>query len=314
MKIIIKQEGTPQTVIEYSDPLRSKIPPVDSNEPLSRRCIDIIIEARLIWGYNSIPSSENEIIDWKIVQKKRPVFLNSAVKVAINIDGWYRRKSLLFLRGGFQADNALLKTNIEDCRKDAKVGENISDQQFCAIFAICEAFDAIHSIQRGKPEEAIKEKVLSANTFLKLAKVGFEPEKLDVPRTKLDEPIANDMIFFDEENGCLWLGDGNKKPVEPEDAKILKAIKDILTSNKRSNCRIEEIILSAYGKEIPTRGKITQNPMYDKYRSAVGAINGKYRELLETQDKNCRLIQADGRRIVKLSRNVVFRNMLRKQP
>lgn len=165
------------SVLKVFDPLRSKIPLIDFDNPLSRRCIDIITEARLIWGYNSIPSSENEMIDGKIVPKKKSVFLNSAVKVAIDIDGWYRRKSLLFLRSGFQADNALLKTSIEDCREGAKVGENISDQQICAIFAICEALDTIRSIQQGKPEEATKEKVLSASTFLNLAKAGLEPEK-----------------------------------------------------------------------------------------------------------------------------------------
>lgn len=45
-----------------------------------------------------------------------------------------------------------------------------------AVFAICEAFDALKRMQPGQSETVIKEKVLAASMFLNLAKNGFEPE------------------------------------------------------------------------------------------------------------------------------------------
>lgn len=146
----------------------------------------------------------------------------------------------------------------------------------------------------------------------------FEPEKqnkaLSVPQGQPeseDSNVKNETVFFDAETNFLWLSENCKIPVEPEDAKVLTAMIDMF-NNGRSFCRIEEVILSAYSKTIPTDSKIANDPIYNKYRSAVGAINGKYRELFKTKDKKCKLIQADGKRIVKLSKNVVFRKVLRK--
>lgn len=292
-------------------PLISKIPTL--NNPLARRCGEIIENARHIWGYYS-PEEQSvcyEIVDGVQVQKKFPPYSTLKLTSARSIQSWYVEHSDLMLTNPKIPE--AIKKAVQDVRRHARpsIETTITDKEILAIFAICEAFDAIRSIQQGKPEEAIREKVLSAKTFLNLAKAGFEPEMQNVPHTKLDEPIANDAIFFDKENGYLWFGDGNRKLIESEDAKILAVLIDIF-SNRRSICRIEEVILSAYGKTIPTDSKIANNPMYNKYRSAVGAINGKYRELLKTQDKNCKLIQADGKRIVKLSRNVMFRKVLRK--
>ncbi|GJQ48600.1 hypothetical protein [uncultured Candidatus Kuenenia sp.] len=129
----------------------------------------------------------------------------------------------------------------------------------------------------------------------------------------LEKKTLNDTVFFDVENGYLWLDSNEKEKIEPEDAKILKAIIDIFTSNNRSACRIEEVCSNAFHGKLSTKDKIINNPMYGKYRSAASAINNKYRKLLKTNDRNYKLIRANGNRNIKLSKNVVFRNMFRKQ-
>lgn len=192
----MEQENTPETDIKYLDPLRSKIPSIDFNNPLYRRCIDIITEARLMWKYSSIPVGLDEVIDGKIVPKKKSFFLNNTIRAAMEICDWYQKKSLLFLRSGFQVDNVLLKTSIGDCRENIKA-ENITEQEILAIFSICEAFEAVNDMQHKKPEEDIKEKVYAASTFLKLAKTGIEPEKQN--RVKKDG-----FILFPTPPGSQW--------------------------------------------------------------------------------------------------------------
>ncbi len=134
-----------------------------------------------------------------------------------------------------------------------------------------------------------------------------------VLETKTNESITNDTVFFDEETEYLWLDSNKKEKIEPEDAKILKAIIGIFTSNNRSACRIEEVCLNAFNIKLSTQDKISNDPTYKKYRSAASAINNKCRKLLKTNDKNHKLIRAEGNRNIKLSKNVVFRNMYRKQ-
>ncbi|NUO10377.1 MAG: hypothetical protein HUU08_17245 [Candidatus Brocadia sp.] len=159
-------------------PLTSKLN-FPQSTPYIRRCIEIIEQARHIWGYYS-PEEQSvyyEVIDGIEVPKKFPPYPVLKKLPARSIQNWYVEHSDLILTNPKTPE--AIKKAVQDVRRYARpsIESSITDKEILAIFAICEAFDAIRNIQREKPEEAIKEKVLTASTFLKLAKTGFEPEK-----------------------------------------------------------------------------------------------------------------------------------------
>ncbi|MBV6467738.1 MAG: hypothetical protein PGMFKBFP_03108 [Anaerolineales bacterium] len=80
---------------------------------------------------------------------------------------------------GYLSPEAIKKA-VGDARRYARpsIEKDTTDQKILAIFAICEAFEAM----REKLKETIKEKVLTASIFLKFAKTGLEPEKQDIPQ------------------------------------------------------------------------------------------------------------------------------------
>lgn len=299
-------------VVCYPCPLSSKIP--THNNPLARRCTEIIGSARRIWGH--LPPEEQsvyyEIVNGEEVQKKFPPYSNFKLTSARSIQSWYVEYSNLILTNPKTPE--AIKKAVQDVRWFARpsIESSTTDKEILAIFAICEAFDAIHSIQQGKPEEAIREKVLSASTFLKLAKMGIESEKQDISQVQLDEPITNDTIFFDRDNRYLWLDINKKERLEPEDSRVLEVI--INTLKNRPFCRIEEIILLAYQKEISCNAKLRNISEYNRCKSVISTANSRYRKLLGINDKKIMLIQSEDDRIIKLSKPVVLREVLRKSP
>ncbi len=178
-------------------PLISKLPTL--NNPLARRCGEIIENARHIWGYYS-PEEQSvyyEVIDGEEVPKKFPPYSNLKLTSARSIQSWYVEHSDLTLTN--QKTPEAIKKAVQDVRRYARpsIESNITDKEILAIFAICEVYEAVDNIQLGKPEEAIKEKVLSASMFLNLAKAGFEPEK----QTPASTP---EVIPFPTPSGIQW--------------------------------------------------------------------------------------------------------------
>lgn len=182
-------------------PLISKIPTL--NNPLARRCGEIIENARHIWGYYS-PEEQSvyyEIVNGEEVPKKFPPYPVLKKLSARSIQNWYVEHSDLFLES--QKTPEATKKAVSDARRYARpsIEKDTSDQEILAIFVICESFKAINDIHLGKPEEAIKEKVLTASTFLNLAKTGFESEKR---KTSKQEEVK---IKYDKDRYVLFTGE-----------------------------------------------------------------------------------------------------------
>jgi hypothetical protein len=121
---------------------------------------------------------------------------------------------------------------------------------------------------------------------------------------------ANTTIFFDKENRYLWINVDKKERLEPKDSMVFGVIVGMLSS--RPFLRIEEVISSAYQKEISRSAKVKNIPEYNRCKSAISTINTKYRKLLEVNDKKCMLIMSEDERIIKFSKPVVLRSLLRK--
>lgn len=181
------------------------------------------------------------------------------------------------------------KKAVQDVRRDARpsIESSITDKEILAVFAICEAFDAIRNIQQGKPEEVIKEKVLSASMLLELAKNGFEPEKQ-----------SNEIVFFDDQTRYLWIDKDRKCLLENQDAEVLKAILNIISVERLQVCRKEEILLAVYKKEIGTTQKLPARESR-KLNSAISTINKKGNQLGVGK-----LIASNGVRMLKLTRQI----------
>jgi hypothetical protein len=179
-------------------PLSSKFT-FSKSTPYTRRCLEIIESARITWGYYSdeYKSCCYEIVDGEEVPKKFPPYSTLKLTSARSIQSWYTEHSDLILTS--QKTPEVIKKAVQDARWYARPGieSSITDKEILAIFAICEAFGAIYNIQCGKSEDAIKEKVLSASTFLKLAKTGIEPATQDVK-------IQNKFIPFPTPSGTQW--------------------------------------------------------------------------------------------------------------
>lgn len=176
----------------------------------TRRCLEIIESARIVWGYYSddYKSCCYEIVDGVEVPKKFPPYSMLKLISARSIQSWYTEHSDLFLAS--QKTSEAIKKAVSDARRYARLGieKEITDKEILAVFAICEAYDAIYNIQCGKSEDAIKEKVLTASMFLKLAKAGIEPATQDVTKQNKFIPFPtpagakwNDLeMSFDEDN------------------------------------------------------------------------------------------------------------------
>lgn len=299
-------KNLPVVIISHC-PLSSKLN-FPRSTPYIRRCLEIIESARITWGYYSdeYKSCCYETVDGVEVPKKFPPYSTLKLTSARSIQNWYTEHSDLILVS--QKTPEAIKKAVQDVRRYTRLGieSSITDKEILAIFTICEAFGAIYNIQCGKSEDAIKEKVLSASTFLKLAKTGFEPA------TQPEKQANDSNIFFDNETCCMWLGSNKKTKIEPEDAKVFKSIVDLFSDGKRDYVRIEEVILCAYKKTVGTQQKIIHVPEYKKCKSAFSTINSKYRELLGVPDKHLMLIKSDGHRTIILLKPVVFRKVLRK--
>ncbi|HHT9136452.1 MAG TPA: hypothetical protein ACFYEK_04315 [Candidatus Wunengus sp. YC60] len=158
-------------------PLSSKIPSL--RNPIALQCKEIIEDARHIWGYLS-PKEQSvyyEIVDDKEVPKKFPPYSTLKLTSARSIQSWYG-KSDLRLINKFQFKSKEYAEPIKDAVNDARryarpsIEKEIPYQAILAIFAICEAFEALNDMSHGKPKDdpCIKEKVYGASVFLSLAK------------------------------------------------------------------------------------------------------------------------------------------------
>ena len=185
-------------VISYSCPLSSKIS--TGHNSLTSKCHKIIESARHIWGYYS-PEYQSLCYEYdtngKEVPKKFPPYSTLKLTSARSIQSWYSEPSDLKLTS--QKTSEVIKKEVQDVRRFARPGieSDVTDKEILAIFAICEAFEAIHNIQRGKSEDAIKEKILTASTFLKLAKAGLKPATQD--KAKQDK-----FVPFPTPSGTQW--------------------------------------------------------------------------------------------------------------
>lgn len=189
-------------VITAHCPLSSKFT-FSKSTPYIRRCLEIIESARITWGYYSdeYKSCCYEIVDGEEVPKKFPPYSALKLTSARSIQSWYIEHSDLILTS--QKTPEAIKKAVQDARRG--IEKEITDKEILAVFAICEAFGAIYNIQCGKSEDAIKEKVLTASTFLNLAKTGLEPEKKDTPvSTPQKQGKTKDVIHFPTPPGTQW--------------------------------------------------------------------------------------------------------------
>lgn len=198
-------KNLPVAIIAHC-PLSSKFT-FSKSTPYIRRCLKIIESARIVWGYYSdeYKSCCYEIVDGEEVPKKFPPYSTLKLTSARSIQSWYTERSDLILTS--QKTSEAIKKAVSDVRRYARRGieKEITDKEILAIFAICEAFDAVYKIQREETEDAIKEKVLTASTFLKLAKTGLEPEKKDTPvSTPQKQGKTKDVIHFPTPSGAKW--------------------------------------------------------------------------------------------------------------
>lgn len=129
---------------------------------------------------------------------------------------------------------------------------------------------------------------------------GMSQEKLETERLN----ATNETIFFDDKTNYLWFTNDRKTRLEPKDAEVLKAMIDNIKKTNRRNCRKEEILQVVYKIQVSTTQKL---PKEDKsLNSAISTINGKVEKDLDITDK---LIQTDGLRMIKFSRNIEVRKM-----
>lgn len=187
-------------------PLSSKFT-FSKSTPYIRRCLEIIESARIVWGYYSdeYKSCCYELVDGEEVPKKFPPYSTLKLTSARSIQSWYTGHSGLILTSQKTPD--AIKKTVQDVRRYTRPGieSSITDKEILAVFAICEAFDAVYKIQRGKTEDAIKEKVLTASTFLELAKTGLEPEKKETPvSTPQKQGKTKDVIHFPTPSDAKW--------------------------------------------------------------------------------------------------------------
>lgn len=200
--------------------------------PYIRRCLEIIESARITWGYYSdeYKSCCYEIVDGVEVPKKFPPYSTLKLTSARSIQSWYVEHSDLFLT--IKKAEAIKKA-VQDVRRYARPGidNDITDKEILAIFAICEAFDVVDKIQRGNSGDAIKEKILSASTFLNLAKAGTEPATQD---TAKQESVK---IQYDKDRHILFT---NKKHLQlTQDKKIL--VKYLFEGRKAISFLVEKL-------------------------------------------------------------------------
>lgn len=213
-------------------PLSSKFT-FSKSTPYTRRCLEIIESARITWGYYSddYKSCCYEIVDGVEVPKKFPPYSTLKLTSARSIQSWYTEHSDLFLAS--QKMSEAIKKAVQDARRYARPGidNDITDKEILAIFAICEAFDVVYKIQRGEPEDAIKENVLSASTFLKLAKAGIEPAT-----QALATPKDIKEIYYDDREGKLFV---DKNPVNLTHTE--KVFFEYFWDHKSRNITVNEI-------------------------------------------------------------------------
>lgn len=141
--------------------------------------------------------------------------------------------------------------------------------------------------------------------------IELEPEKQSetagISQDKTESEISNVMnetIFFDDETNFLWFPEGKKTPLESKDAEVLKTMINIIKSNNRCSCRREEILLKVYKVEVGIQQKLPKQN--GALNSAISTINGNCKKELRLNDK---LIQTDGKRMLKLSKNIEIRKM-----
>lgn len=188
-------------------PLSSKFT-FSKSTPYIKRCLEIIESARITWGYYSdeYKSCCYEIVDGEEVSKKFPPYSTLKLTSARSIQSWYTEHSDLILTS--QKTPEAIKKAVQDVRRYTRPGieSSITDKEILAIFAICEAFDAVYKIQRGETEDAIKEKVLTASTFLELARTVLELEKQNKPNNKETKQIRNSgKASFDKVNWTITI-------------------------------------------------------------------------------------------------------------
>lgn len=115
---------------------------------------------------------------------------------------------------------------------------------------------------------------------------------------------GNGTLYFDDEINLLWLDAEKKAKLEPKDADVLSAIIDVLLKKNRRCCRREEILLKVYNVEVSPQQKLPE--VNNDLTSAISTINGKCKKQL---GMSYNLIQKDGLRTIKLSRNVEIRKV-----
>jgi len=212
-------------VIISQHPLRSKIT-FSKSTPYIRRCLEIIESARIVWGYYSdeYKSCCYETVDGVDVPKKFPPYSNLKLTAACSIQSWYAEHSDLILTS--QKTPEAIKKAVQDARRYARPGidNDITDKEILAIFAICEAFDAVYKIQRGNSEDAIKEKILTANMFLDLARTGLEPEKQIPQKTKGAKKLFYSYDSTDKLS--LFFKNGKPVPLTKTEAKLFLLLKE----------------------------------------------------------------------------------------
>lgn len=135
--------------------------------------------------------SDNEMIDGKIVPKKKKPFINKSITLAMEIAHWYWQISRLPLQDKSNATMADMTAEVKSCSESvlrhAGGGELDTltlNKRIFAVWAICEAFSAIESIGRMTDTKNVQQKVKTAELFLKYA-YGIENLKqAKTPRGK----------------------------------------------------------------------------------------------------------------------------------
>ena len=135
-----------------------------------------------------------------------------------------------------------IKKAVQDARRYARPGidNDITDKEILAIFAICEAFDAVYQIQRGNSKDAINKKVLTASMFLNLAKEGIEPEKQIAQKAKGEK-----ILFYSYDNTdklSLFFKNGKPVPLTHTEAKLFL----FLAKDRKTPEEIIEHLWEAY--------------------------------------------------------------------
>lgn len=110
--------------------------------------------------------------------------------------------------------------------------------------------------------------------------VNLEPESIPEKQEQsngqgIPESIPqtqSKLVFFDNNYGYLWFNKDNPVRLEPEDARVLGCMVDIIVSNNRELCRKEELILKAYRSHININ-KIIPEEIDTKLNSWKSTVN-----------------------------------------